>query len=152
MPDVERRPRVRCLGTEYVDRGDHDQQCRRLRFSCARAFQAVHHDGRLVRRRVEVAENASDTLLERITLRRTGSASASRLGHNTAVPTRVQGGQGCRLWAVRSASDSHDDSSDSRQQVTEDTAGIVAGNIPVLIERNDFINATSRTCTVVPAR
>ncbi|MGH8211187.1 MAG: right-handed parallel beta-helix repeat-containing protein, partial [Steroidobacteraceae bacterium] len=46
------------------------------------------------------------------------------------------------LWAVRSAPDSHDDVIGIHDnKFTEDRIGIVAGNIPVLVERNAFINA-----------
>jgi parallel beta-helix repeat protein len=93
---------------------------------------------------VEVAENASDTLLER------NHFSKNRLGvrfgasgHNTVVANNeFTADKDAGLWAVRSAPDSHDDVIGIHDnKFTEEQIGIVAGNIPVLVERNDFINA-----------
>jgi parallel beta-helix repeat protein len=103
---------------------------------------------------VEVAENASDTLLERnhFTKNRVGIRFAAS-GHNTAVANNeFREDKDAGLWAVRSASVSHDDVIGIHDnKFTEDTAGIVAGNIPVLIERNDFINAHESDVHVVGA-
>jgi parallel beta-helix repeat protein len=103
---------------------------------------------------VEVAENASDTLLERnhFTKNRVGIRFAAS-GHNTAVANNeFKESKDAGLWAVRSAPDSHDDVIGVHDnKFTEDTAGIVAGNIPVLIERNDFINAHESDVHVVGA-
>jgi nitrous oxidase accessory protein NosD len=72
---------------------------------------------------VEVAENASDTLLERNHfLKNRLGVRFGASGHNSAVASNeFSGDKDAGLWAVRSA-------------------GIVAGNIPVVVERNDFIN------------
>ena len=103
---------------------------------------------------VEIAENASDTLLERnhFTKNRVGIRFAAS-GHNTAVANNeFKEHKDAGLWAVRSASTSHDDVIGIHDnKFTEDTAGIVAGNIPVLIERNDFINAHESDVHVVGA-
>lgn len=103
---------------------------------------------------VEVAENASDTLIERnhFNKSRVGIRFAAS-GHNTAVANNeFREHKDAGLWAVRSASDSHDDVIGIHDnKFTEDTAGIVAGNIPVLIERNDFINAHESDVHVVGA-
>jgi parallel beta-helix repeat protein len=103
---------------------------------------------------VEVAENSSDTLLERnhFIKNRVGIRFAAS-GHNTAVANNeFREDKDAGLWAVRSASDSHDDVIGIHDnKFTEDTAGIVAGNIPVLIERNDFINAHESDVHVVGA-
>jgi hypothetical protein len=103
---------------------------------------------------VEVAENASDTLLERnhFTKNRVGIRFAAS-GHNTAVANNeFKEDKDAGLWAVRSAPDSHDEVIGIHDnKFTEDTAGIVAGNIPVLIERNDFINAHESDVHVVGA-
>jgi nitrous oxidase accessory protein NosD len=103
---------------------------------------------------VEVAENASDTLLERnhFIKNRVGIRFAAS-GHNTAVANNeFKESKDAGLWAVRSASDSHDDVIGVHDnKFTEDTAGIVAGNIPVLVERNDFINAHESDVHVVGA-
>lgn len=103
---------------------------------------------------VEVAENASDTLLERnhFTKNRVGIRFAAS-GHNTAVANNeFKESKDAGLWAVRSAPDSHDDVIGIHDnKSTEDTTGIVAGNIPVLVERNDFINAHEAAVHVVGA-
>jgi parallel beta-helix repeat protein len=103
---------------------------------------------------VEVAENASDTLLERnhFSKNRIGIRFAAS-GHNTAVANNeFAEDKDAGLWAVRSAPDSHDDVIGIHDnKFTEDTAGIVAGNIPVLVERNDFINAHDSDVHVVGA-
>jgi len=103
---------------------------------------------------VEVAENASDTLLERnhFTRNRVG-IRFSASGHNSAVANNeFKEDKDAGLWAVRSATDSHDDVIGIHDnKFTEDTAGIVAGNVPVLVERNDFINAHESGVHVVGA-
>jgi parallel beta-helix repeat protein len=103
---------------------------------------------------VEVADNASDTLLERNHFKknRIGVRFAAS-GHNTAVANNeFSEDKDAGLWAVRSAPDSHDDVIGIHDnKFTEDTAGIVAGNIPVLVERNDFINAHESDVHVVGA-
>jgi parallel beta-helix repeat protein len=103
---------------------------------------------------VEVAENASDTLLERnhFTKNRIGVRFGAS-GHNSAVASNeFSEDKDAGLWAVRSAPDSHDDVIGIHDnKFTEDTAGIVAGNIPVLVERNDFINAHESDVHVVGA-
>jgi Right handed beta helix region len=93
---------------------------------------------------VEVAENASDTLLERNHfLKNRLGVRFGASGRNTAVASNdFSRDKDAGLWAVRSAPDAHDDVigiHDNR--FTEDQIGIVAGNIPVLVERNDFVNA-----------
>ncbi|HEY6483999.1 MAG TPA: right-handed parallel beta-helix repeat-containing protein [Steroidobacteraceae bacterium] len=93
---------------------------------------------------VEVAENASDTLLERnhFLKDRVGVRFAAS-GHNSAVANNeFTDDKDAGLWAVRSGPAAHDDVIGIHDnKFTEDGAGIVAGNIPVLVERNDFINA-----------
>ena len=93
---------------------------------------------------VEVAENASDTLLERNHFRndRLGVRFGAS-GHNSTVANNeFTQDKDAGLWAVRSAPDSNDEViSIHDNKFTEDGTGIVAGNIPVLVEQNDFINA-----------
>jgi parallel beta-helix repeat protein len=92
---------------------------------------------------VEVAENASDTLLERnhFVKSRLGVRFGAS-GHNSAVVNNeFTDDKDSGLWAVRSAPDSHDDVIGIHDnKFTEDGTGIVAGNVPVVVERNDFIN------------
>ncbi len=93
---------------------------------------------------VEVAENAGETLLERdhFVKDRLGVRFAAA-GRNSAVAnSEFTQNKDAGLWAVRGAPDSHDDAiAIHDNKFTEDGIGIVAGNIPVLVERNDFINA-----------
>jgi parallel beta-helix repeat protein len=103
---------------------------------------------------VEVAENASDTLIEhnRFVQNRIGIRFGAS-GHNTSVANNeFSQDKDAGLWAVRSAPDSHDDViSIHDNKFTEDTAGLVAGNIPVMVERNDFTNAHDADVHVVGA-
>jgi hypothetical protein len=103
---------------------------------------------------VEVAENASDTLLERNHfLKDRIGVRFGASGHNSAVTNNeFAENKDAGLWAVRSAPDSHDDAiAIHDNKFTEDGIAIVAGNIPVLIERNDFINAHEASVQVVGA-
>lgn len=103
---------------------------------------------------VEIADNASDTLLEhnhfvkdRIGVRFGASGHNSTVSNNEFTEDKDAG-----LWAVRSAPDSHDEVIGIHDnKFTEDGAGIVAGNIPVMIERNDFINAHEADVHIVGA-
>jgi parallel beta-helix repeat protein len=93
---------------------------------------------------VEIAENASQTLLDRnhFTKNRVGVRFAAS-GHGSAVTNNeFLDNKDAGLWAVRSAPDTHDEPIGIHDnKFTEDGAGIVSGNVPVLIEHNDFINA-----------
>ncbi len=103
---------------------------------------------------VEVAENASDTLLERnhfikdrLGVRFGAAGRNSAVANNEFTKNKDAG-----IWAVRGAPDSHDDVigiHDNR--FTDDGIGIVAGNISVLVERNDFINAREADVHLVGA-
>src|SRR6266851_741848 len=103
---------------------------------------------------VEVAENASDTLLERnhFIKDRLGVRFGAA-GHNSAVANNeFTKNKDAGIWAVRSAPDSHDDVIGIHDnKFTEDGIGIVAGNISVLVERNDFINAREADVHLVGA-
>jgi hypothetical protein len=103
---------------------------------------------------VDVAENASETLLERnhFVNVRLGVRFAAA-GHNSAVAnSEFAQNKDAGLWAVRGAPDSHDEAIGIHDnKFTEDGIGIVAGNIPVLVERNDFINARAADVHLVGA-
>jgi Right handed beta helix region len=92
---------------------------------------------------VDVAENASQTLLDgnRFAKNRLGVRFGAS-GHSSAVTNNEFTDQkDAGLWAVRSAPDSQDQPIGIHDnKFTENGIGIVAGNIPVLVERNDFIN------------
>jgi len=103
---------------------------------------------------VEVTENTSDTLLERnhFIKVRLGVRFAAA-GHNSAVAnSEFTQNKDAGLWAVRGAPTSRDDVIGIHDnKFTEDGIGIVAGNIPVLVERNDFINARAADVHLVGA-
>ncbi len=93
---------------------------------------------------VEVAENASQTLLDRnhFTANRVGVRFAASGHDSTVTNNEFAGNKDAGVWAVRSAPDSHDEPIGVHDnKFTENGAGVVAGNVPVLIEHNDFINA-----------
>lgn len=93
---------------------------------------------------VEVVDNTSDTLLERNHfLKDRLGVRFGASGHNSAVTNNeFAENKDAGLWAVRGAPDSHDDViSIHDNKFTADGIGIVAGNIAVLVERNDFIRA-----------
>jgi parallel beta-helix repeat protein len=103
---------------------------------------------------VEVAENASDTLLERsryakdrLGVRFAAAGRNSVVAGNEFVEDKDAG-----LWAVRSTVDPHAAVITVRDnKFTEDGNAIVAGNVPMLIERNDFINAHNAAVNIVGA-
>jgi parallel beta-helix repeat protein len=103
---------------------------------------------------VEVAENAGETLVERnhfqndrIGVRFGASGRNSTVANNEFAHNKDAG-----LWAVRSTPDSHDEVINIHDnKFTEDGAGIVAGNIPVLAEKNDFINDHEAAVHIVGA-
>ncbi len=103
---------------------------------------------------VEVAENASDTLLERNRFAndRIGIRFAAS-GRNTAVASNeFSDNKDSSVWAVRSAPDSHDEAINIHDnKFTADRIGVVAGNVPVLVQRNDFINAREADVHLVGA-
>jgi parallel beta-helix repeat protein len=103
---------------------------------------------------VDVAENTSDTLLERdhFVKVRLGVRFAAA-GHNSAVAnSEFAQNKDAGLWAVRGAPDSHDGVIGIHDnKFTEDGIGIVAGNIPVLVEHNEFINARGAEVHLVGA-
>ncbi len=103
---------------------------------------------------VEVAENASDTLLERNHFQKDRlGVRFGASGHNSVVAnSEFVENKDAGVWAVRSAPDSHDDVIGIHDnKFTEDGTAIVTGNVPVLIERNDFINAHEADVHVVGA-
>ncbi|MGH3429846.1 MAG: right-handed parallel beta-helix repeat-containing protein, partial [Mycobacteriales bacterium] len=103
---------------------------------------------------VEVAENASDTLLEhnkfvkdRVGVRFGASGRNSVVTNNEFTEDKDAG-----LWAVRSAPDSHDEVISVRDnKFVENGNAIVVGNIPVTVERNDFINSHEAAIHIVGA-
>lgn len=101
---------------------------------------------------VELAENASDTLLERnhFTRNRIGVRFGASGRNSVVANSEFREDKDAGLWAVRALHDSHDEVIGIHDdKFTEETAGIVAGNVPVLIERTDFINSHESAVHVV---
>jgi parallel beta-helix repeat protein len=103
---------------------------------------------------VEVAENASDTLLERnrFAKDRLGVRFAAAGRNSVVTGNEFVDDKDAGLWAVRSSSDARDTAITIRDnKFTENGNAIVAGNIPVLIERNEFVNAHEAAVDLVGA-
>jgi parallel beta-helix repeat protein len=103
---------------------------------------------------VEVVDNTSGTLLEHnYFLKDRLGVRFGAAGHNSAVANNeFTENKDAGLWAVRGAPDSHDDViSIHDNKFTADGIGIVAGNIAVLVERNDFIRARDADVHLVGA-
>jgi parallel beta-helix repeat protein len=103
---------------------------------------------------VEVLDNTGDTLLERNHfLKDRLGVRFGAAGHNSAVANNeFTDDKDAGLWAVRGAPDSLDDViSIHDNKFTADGIGIVAGNIAVLVERNDFIRARDADVHLVGA-
>jgi hypothetical protein len=103
---------------------------------------------------VEIAGNASDTVLEhnkfskvRLGVRFAASQRNSVVANNDFLDDKDAG-----LWAVRSAPDSRDEPlAIHNNKFTAGGNAIVAGNVPVLIERNDFVNSRVAAVHIVGA-
>jgi len=103
---------------------------------------------------VEVVDSTSGTLLERNHfLKDRLGVRFGAAGHNSAVANNeFTENKDAGLWAVRGAPDSHDDViSIHDNKFTANGIGIVAGNISVLVERNDFIRARDADVHLVGA-
>jgi Right handed beta helix region len=103
---------------------------------------------------VDVAENASGTLLEHnlLLMDRIGVRFAAAGGDSVVANNEFRDNRDAGLWAVRSASEARDDAigiHDNR--FSGNGIGIVAGNIGVRVERNDFINAREADIQIVGA-
>jgi parallel beta-helix repeat protein len=102
---------------------------------------------------VDVAENAGNALLEnnQFTRNRLGVRFASP-GHDIVAGNRFLGSKDAGLWAVRGALDGSDATIGIRDnKFTEDREGLVVGNVPVLVEQNDFINTHESAVHIVGA-
>jgi parallel beta-helix repeat protein len=102
---------------------------------------------------VEVAENAGNILLEsnQFTKNRIGIRFAAS-GHSIVASNQFSQSKDAGLWAVRGTLDSHDAVIGIHDnKFTEDTTGLIVGNIPVVVERNDFINMHESAVHIVGA-
>jgi parallel beta-helix repeat protein len=103
---------------------------------------------------VEVAENASDTVLQhnKFAGDRLGVRFAASRRNSVVAGNDFTGDKEAGLWAVRSAPDAHDEPVNIHDnKFTENGSAIVAGNVPVLVERNDFINPRDAAVHIVGA-
>jgi parallel beta-helix repeat protein len=103
---------------------------------------------------VEVAENAAEVLLERNRFvgNRVGVRFTAAARNTSVVKNEFANHKDAGLWAVRSAADRGAVVINVRDnRFTEDRAGLVVGNVSVLIERNEVINAREAAVHVVGA-
>jgi parallel beta helix pectate lyase-like protein len=103
---------------------------------------------------VEVAENASDTLLEGNHFAKNKVAVRfGAAGRNTVVDkNEFANDKEAALWAVRSGSDVRGDPiSVHDNRFSDEHTGVVAGNIPILVEKNDFFNSQEAAVHLVGA-
>lgn len=103
---------------------------------------------------VDVAENASEVLIEqnRFSGNRIGVRLAGTTSNTSVVKNDFRGNKDAGLWAVRSAPDSTTSVVNIREnRFTEARSGLVVGNIALVIERNEIINAREAAVHVVGA-
>jgi parallel beta-helix repeat protein len=103
---------------------------------------------------VDVAENARDVLIERnrFANNRVGVRFAASSRNTSLVKNEFTSNRDAGLWAVRSAPDSsgsaitvHDN------RFTDERTGMVIGNVSLVVERNDVVNAREAAIHVVGA-
>jgi Right handed beta helix region/Periplasmic copper-binding protein (NosD) len=103
---------------------------------------------------VEVAANAHDLLLEnnQFLADRIGIRFAAASRDTTVAANRFAGETEAGLWAVRGATDSRGGAISVRgNRFESDHAGIVAGNIDILIEQNTITGAQAAAVDIVGA-
>jgi parallel beta-helix repeat protein len=103
---------------------------------------------------IDVAENAGDVLLERnrFASDRIGVRFAGSVRNTSVVKNEFSNSRDVALWAVRSAPDSTASAIAVRDnRFTNDRTGMVIGNVSVLVERNEFINARESAVHLVGA-
>lgn len=103
---------------------------------------------------VDVAENAQDLLLEnnRFINDRIGLRFAASSPDTTVAANQFTGEEQAGVWAVRGATDSGSGTISVREnRFDHDHDGIVAGNINVLIEQNEFTGAQAAAVDLVGA-
>ena len=103
---------------------------------------------------VDVAENAEDLLLENnhFLNDRLGLRFAASSPNSTVSANQFAGEQQAGLWAVRGATDLGSGTISVREnRFDNDHTGIVAGNINILIEQNEFSNPQAAAVDLVGA-
>jgi parallel beta-helix repeat protein len=103
---------------------------------------------------IDVAENAGDVLLERNRFAndRIGVRFAGSLRNTSVSKNEFSNSRDAAIWAVRSAPDSAANAIAVRDnKLSGDRTGMVVGNISLLIERNEVINAREAAVHLVGA-
>lgn len=103
---------------------------------------------------VDVAENASEVLIEqnRFSANRIGVRFAGTTSNTSVVKNDFSGNKDAGLWAVRSAPDAASAVINVRENRFADARnGLVVGNVAVVVERNEIINAREAAVHVVGA-
>jgi parallel beta-helix repeat protein len=103
---------------------------------------------------VDVADNASDTVLERNQFTRNRLAIRfAAAGHHTIVEqNRFAENKDAALWAVGGEGGARGDPINVHDNhFSDERTAIVAGNIPILVERNEFSNSREAAVHLVGA-
>jgi parallel beta-helix repeat protein len=103
---------------------------------------------------VDVAENASDVLLERNRFagNRIGVRFAASAANTSVVKNEFSDSKDAGLWAVRSAPEQRSAAINVREnRFTDDRIGMVVGNVALVIERNELNNAHEAAVHLVGA-
>jgi parallel beta-helix repeat protein len=103
---------------------------------------------------VDVAENATDILLERnrFVANRIGVRFGASSRNSALVKNEFTGDKDAGLWAVRSEPDSASSAISVRDnRFLAERAGIVAGNVSLIIEHNEFGDAREAAVHVIGA-
>jgi parallel beta-helix repeat protein len=103
---------------------------------------------------VEVAENASDLALERnrFTRNRLGVRFAASSRNAVVVKNEFSADTDAGLWAVRGVPDLRTAAiSVHDNKFSNDRSSVVAGNVSLLLERNDFINTREAAIQLIGA-
>lgn len=103
---------------------------------------------------IDIAENASEALIERnrFSRNRVGVRFAAATRNTSVVKNSFSGHKDAALWAVRSVPDGGSTPITIRDnRFSDDRAGMVIGNISLLVERNEIINAREAAVHVVGA-
>lgn len=103
---------------------------------------------------IDIAENASEALIERnrFARNRVGVRFAAATRNTSVVKNEFSGSKDAGFWAVRSSPDGGSSAITVRDnRFSDDRAGMVIGNVTLLVERNEIINAREAAVHVVGA-
>jgi parallel beta-helix repeat protein len=101
---------------------------------------------------VEVAENAGDILIERnrFAKNRLGIRFAASSRNAAVVKNEFSGHKDAAIWAVRSAPDLSDPPISVRDnRFVREPIGVLAGNVAILLERNEFRDAQTAAVQLI---